>query len=85
MRAPGFGQDTDDVLRGLLGLSPVEIARVRESSVIADAPRPGTATTPGPMDLAALRASGRLRGLDDGYEQRLVAWLGEDKEQAWSE
>lgn len=36
--APCLGEHNDDVLIGLLGLSPEEVAKLRESGVIADAP-----------------------------------------------
>jgi crotonobetainyl-CoA:carnitine CoA-transferase CaiB-like acyl-CoA transferase len=36
--APTLGRDNDDVLGGMLGLHPEELARLRESGIIGDRP-----------------------------------------------
>jgi crotonobetainyl-CoA:carnitine CoA-transferase CaiB-like acyl-CoA transferase len=36
--SPLFGEHNDEILRGLLGLSAAEVARLRSDGIVADAP-----------------------------------------------
>jgi hypothetical protein len=70
-RAPEFGEHTDAVLADLLGLPPAELARLEADGVIAREPRRGLLARPGPMDLATMVRSGRMREVDPEYRERL--------------
>jgi hypothetical protein len=74
-RAPEFGEHTCEVLAGCLGMSDAEIDALEAEGVIARAPMPGIIARPGPMDLQAMLAAGRLREVDPMYRETLEQHL----------